>query len=201
MGDMNTLNVGYFRSPSIAGDRVVFLCEDDVWTVPRLGGIARRLTSNLGPVGRTVVSPDGNLVAFTGTEEAHAEVYVMPADGGQAQRITHLGATTAVRGWTPDGRVLFVTDSTRANRGDYIVCAVAADGGSHETLPVGPGTELAFAPDGKGIVLGRHTIDPARWKRYRGGTRGDIWVDSSGRGTFKRLVNLEGNLGSPLWVG
>ena len=63
------INIGYFRSPSIAGDRVVFLCEDDVWMVPRHGGVARRLTSNLGPVGRTIVSPDGTLIAFTGTED------------------------------------------------------------------------------------------------------------------------------------
>ena len=197
----DTLNVGYFRSPSIADDRVVFLCEDDVWTVPRTGGIARRLTSNLGPVGRTIVSPDGNLVAFTGTEEAHAEVYVMPADGGPARRVTYLGATTSVRGWTPDLRVIFITDATRANRGDYVISAIDPGGGVPEPIPVGPGTDLAYAPDAKGIVLGRHTIDPARWKRYRGGTRGDIWVDTTGSGRFKRLLDLEGNLASPLWVG
>src|SRR5919109_2245362 len=118
------LNIGYFRSPSIAGDRVVFLTEDDVWVVARTGGVARRLTSNLGPVGRTIVSPDGDYVAFTGTEEAHAEVYVMPADGGSAQRVTHLGANTAVRGWTPNGQVILMTDATRANRGDYAVSTV-----------------------------------------------------------------------------
>ncbi len=197
----DTLNVGYFRSPSIAGDRVVFLCEDDVWTVPRSGGIARRLTSNLGPVGRTIVSPDGELVAFTGTEEAHAEVYVMPADGGPARRRTHLGAASAVRGWTPEGRVVLMTDATRANRGDWILMTVDPHEGPPDTVAVGTATELAYAPDGKGMVLGRHTIDPARWKRYRGGTRGDIWVDARGSGNFRRVLNLDGNLGSPLWVG
>jgi tricorn protease len=201
VAEKHQLNVGYFRSPSIAGDRVVFLCEDDVWTVPRTGGVARRLTSNLGPVGRTIVSPDGELIAFTGTEEAHAEVYVMPADGGPARRVTYLGANTAVRGWTPNGRVLFVTDATRANRGDYLISTVDPEGGVPETVPVGPGTELSYAADGKRAVLGRHTIDPARWKRYRGGTRGDIWIDARGGGNFRRLVSVEGNLASPLWVG
>ncbi len=197
----NTLNIGYFRSPSIAGERIVFLCEDDVWTVPRAGGVARRLTSNLGPVGRTIVSPDGTYIAFTGTEEAHAEVYVMPADGGPAHRATYLGAATMVRGWTPDGRVVFMTDATRANRGDTIVLVIDPEGGEPEQIPVGPATDVAFEKGGKGRVLGRHTIDPARWKRYRGGTRGDLWIDTAGHGKFKRLVNLEGNLASPLWVG
>lgn len=201
MASPDTLNAGYFRSPSIAGDRVVFLSEDDVWTAPRGGGVARRLTSNLGPVGRTIVSPTGELIAFTGTEEAHAEVYVMPADGGPARRITYLGANTQVRGWAPDGRVVFMTDAGRANRADWMIHLVDPDGGIPEKLPVGTATEIAFAPDGAGLVLGRHTIDPARWKRYRGGTRGDIWIDATGRGTFRRILNLEGNLASPLWVG
>src|SRR5947209_3073017 len=195
------INIGYFRSPSIAGDRVVFLCEDDVWTVPRHGGVARRLTSNLGPVGRTIVSPDGTLIAFTGTEEAHAEVYVMPADGGPSDRRTYLGALTAVRGWTPGGRVVFNSDSGRPNRGDNCVYTVDPHDGFPVQIPVGPANDASYAPDGKGLVLGRHTVDPARWKRYRGGTRGDIWIDTTGNGTFKRLLNLEGNLASPMWVG
>ena len=198
---MSDLNVGYFRSPSIASGRIVFLCEDDVWTVPADGGVARRLTSNLGPVGRTIVSPDGALIAFTGTEEAHAEVYVMAADGGPAVRRTYLGANTNVRGWTRDGRVILQSDTRQPNRGDYHIYAIDPASGFPEEIPVGPATDLAYAPDGKGIVLGRHTVDPARWKRYRGGTRGDIWIDANGSGRFRRLLNLNGNLASPLWVG
>jgi tricorn protease len=195
------VNAGYFRSPSIAGDSITFLCEDDVWSVQATGGIARRLTSNLGPVGRTIVSPDGELLAFTGTEEAHAEVYVMPAAGGPATRRTYLGANTQVRGWSPDGRVLFMTDATRANRADYHIWSVDPHAGQPELVNVGTATELGYAPDGKGMVLGRHTVDPARWKRYRGGTRGDVWIDARGSGTFRRLIDLNSNIGSPMWVG
>src|ERR671930_341412 len=78
---------------------------------------------------------------------------------------------------------------------------IEAGGGIPERIPVGPATELAYAPDGQRIVLGRQTIDPARWKRYRGGTRGDIWIDASGDGNFRRLLDLNGNLASPMWVG
>ncbi len=201
MPNADGLNIGYFRSPSIAGDRVAFLCEDDVWAVSSAGGIARRLTSNLGPVGRTIISPDGQLIAFTGTEEAHTEVYVMPADGGPATRRTYLGATTHVRGWTPGGRVLFMTDAKRANRADYFMYAVDPIEGEPELINVGTATEVAYAPDGQAMVLGRHTVDPARWKRYRGGTRGDIWVDRRGDGNFRRVLDLDGNFGSPMWVG
>src|SRR2546426_662813 len=111
-----SMNSGYFRTPSIAGDLVVFLTEDDLWTVPRTGG-------------------------------------------------------------------------------------VAPTGGVPERVPVGPATELSYAPNGRGAVLGRHTIDPARWKRYRGGMHGDIWIDETGDGEFRRLLDLGGNHASPMWIG
>ena len=32
---------GYYRFPTICRDTIVFVSEDDLWTVPRTGGIAR----------------------------------------------------------------------------------------------------------------------------------------------------------------
>ena len=94
---------GYYRFPTIHDQTLVFLCEDDLWTVPVTGGIARRLTSNLGEVSSPVLSPDGLWLAFTGREEGHSEVYVMPSLGGPATRLTFLGSGASVVGWTPDG--------------------------------------------------------------------------------------------------
>lgn len=77
---------GYYRSPTIHGETIVFVSEDDLWMVPVSGGLARRLTSNLGEITSPRLSPDGTLLAFAGCEEGYPEVYVMPAEGGRARR-------------------------------------------------------------------------------------------------------------------
>ena len=114
---MNTQIEGYYRFPTIHGDKVVFVAEDDLWEVPVTGGVARRLTANLGTVSRPFFSPDGRWLAFVGREEGHAEVYVMPASGGPARRLTFLGSNAAVVGWHED-RIVFASDVGRPFRRD-----------------------------------------------------------------------------------
>src|SRR5919202_1907659 len=77
---------GYLRHPSLRGETIAFVTEDDLWSVPAAGGIARRLTANLSEVSHPALSPDGQHVAFTSREEHHPEVYCMPATGGPAAR-------------------------------------------------------------------------------------------------------------------
>jgi tricorn protease-like protein len=87
----NAMPQGYYRQPTLYQDTVVFVSEDDLWSVPAAGGIARRLTSNLGKASRPCFSPDGSQLAFVGSEEGETEIYLMPASGGEARRLTYLG--------------------------------------------------------------------------------------------------------------
>ena len=104
---------GYYRFPTINDENVVFVCEDDLWSVPASGGDARRLTSNLGEVSRPALSPGGDWLAFVGREEGQPEIYVMPARGGPAKRLTYLGSTLCQTcGWTPDGQILFASNAS-----------------------------------------------------------------------------------------
>jgi tricorn protease len=99
------MGTGYYRFPTISSRyMVVFVCEDDLWSVPAGGGIARRLTANLGEVSRPCLSPDGGQLAFVGREEGQSEIYVMPALGGAAQRLTYMGGSLCLTaGWTDTG--------------------------------------------------------------------------------------------------
>ncbi|MGR6917776.1 S41 family peptidase [[Actinomadura] parvosata] len=189
----------YLRFPTVFQDIVVFAAEDDLWMVSARGGRAFRLTAGLAEAGYPRISPRGDQLAFVGREEGQEEVYVMPSGGGAARRVTFHGARCTVTGWDPQGRILYASDQSQPFEGRKWLHRVAP-GGVPERLPYGPANEIAYGPENM-IVLGRNTADPARWKRYRGGTVGDLWIDRRGDGEFGRLIRLPGNLAAPCWSG
>ncbi|MBK9713830.1 MAG: PD40 domain-containing protein [Kouleothrix sp.] len=191
---------GYYRFPTIHRDTVAFVCEGDLWRVPAGGGVARRLTTNPGQALTPAFSPDGALLAFAGRDEGGPEVYVMPAEGGPSQRLTFLGAQSEVAGWSPDGRsIVFASSAAQPFASQYQLYAVDREGGEPRRLPTGPARSVSFGPDGA-MVIGRNTTDLARWKRYRGGLAGDLWVDAEGDGDWRRLTRIAGNVALPRWV-
>src|SRR5205085_4202071 len=113
--------------------------------------------------------------------------------------MTWLGPDVIVRGWTPEGSILFVPAWGQPFFRNCRAFTLGTDGGLPQLLPYGQVNHLAYGPRGA-KVIGRNTADPARWKRYRGGTAGSVWVDAAGGGEFKRLA-LAGNVTSPMWLG
>lgn len=190
----------YLRFPAVSGDRVVFCCEDDLWTVPVTGGAASRLTAGTAESTHPRISSDGTLVAFVGAEDGPTEVYVMPLAGGPARQLTFQAARCVVTGWLPTGEIVYASTAEQPRDFGFRLFAVRPDGGPARLLLPGAGNVLAYGP-GAAVVLGRSTSEPARWKRYRGGGAGELWIDSGGTGAFTPLLSLAGNLGSPCWVG
>src|SRR2546421_11262527 len=192
---------GYVRYPHIHEDRIVFVAEDDLWLISSAGGRAERLTAGVGEVSHPHFSPNGQYVAFVGHEEGPREIYVMPASGGPAQRLTFQSAACHVLGWSPSGEEILYTSNAGQYTGKYyVIYAISPAGGQPRQLPVGMANAISYGPEG-GIVLGRNMREPAHWKRYRGGTVGHLWCDVNNNGTFQRLLQLDGNIATPCWVG
>ncbi|MEM7345105.1 MAG: PDZ domain-containing protein, partial [Chloroflexota bacterium] len=193
---------GYYRFPTIYKNKVVFVCEDDLWEVSARGGTARRLTANLGRVSHPVYSPNGRHLAFVGREDGDSEIYLMPAAGGVATRLTYLGSMTTTLGWTADSKkILF--NSNRGQPFHQLTWLYQVDlaGNRPERLHYGPVRSVSYSDSGA-VALGRTAVDSARWKRYRGGTMGEVWLDATGKNRFKQILSqLDGNITYPMWVG
>src|SRR5260370_1110254 len=143
---------GYLRQPTLHGETVVFVCDDDLWSVAAAGGIARRLTAGLGEPSTPALSPDGKWLAFVGRDEQHPEVYLMAAVGGPARRMTWQGPDVMVRGWTRDGRILFVTTFGQPFFRNYRAFTLGTDGGLPQMLPHGQVNHLALGDDGVVVI-------------------------------------------------
>src|SRR5437588_1404563 len=192
---------GYVRYPHIHQDRIIFVSEDDLWLVSSEGGRAERLTAGVDEISHPRFSPDGQLLAFVGREEGPGEVYVMPAPGGPARRRTFKSASCHVLGWSPNGEeILYASNAGQFTHRYEVIYAISPAGGQPRQLPVGMANAISYGPEG-GIVLGRNMREAAYWKRYRGGTIGHLWCDLNNNGTFRRLLQLDGNIAAPCWVG
>ena len=98
------------QKPALSNTHIVFVYAGDLWSVPRAGGDAIRLTSGTGNESEPAFSPDGTLIAFTGEYDGNVDVFVIPATGGVPKRLTWHPAPDRVLGWTPDGkRILFTS--------------------------------------------------------------------------------------------
>ena len=166
---------GYYRSPSLRGDTIVFTAESDLWLY-RLGdGPAKRLTTHPSQETNASISPDGKQVAFVSDYEGVSEVYVMPIDGGVPKRLTYENASVAIHGWKSDGLVLYSTDSRVGPPYNDTLKTV-----NPVTLDIVP-IPLADADDGAIDSRGEYvyfTQFGLRWDNaatYRGGMRGKMW--------------------------
>ena len=59
------------RRPTVSRDLVAFAYAGDIWTVPRSGGQARRLTATPWVETDPMFSPDGSRIAFTARVGGH----------------------------------------------------------------------------------------------------------------------------------
>lgn len=199
---LTSQNQGYYRFPTLHQDQVVFASEDDLWRVPLSGGAAVRLTANLGKISCPLYSPDGQWIAFIGSDEGHEEVYLIPAIGGVPRRLTYFGTTrNRVVAWKPDSSAVICSSNAQQSlQRQMDLFEIPVEGGVPKPMHYGMAHQIAYGP-GDACVIGRHTWDVARWKRYKGGTKGFLWIDKTGDGNFEILIDLAGNMASPMWVG
>ena len=103
-----------------------------------------------------------------------------------------------------DQGIVFASSHKRPFRKDTRFYKIDLETRELDEQPWGHGSYASVGPKGGVVInrLGMNTLDTelAFWKRYKGGTAGDLWIDAKGDGEFKRLIQLNGNVGRPMWI-
>ena len=166
------------RTPSVSAKSIAFAYANNIWTVDRAGGPARRITTFQGQTTNPHFSPDGKWLAFSAEYAGNVDVYVVAAEGGEPKRLTWHPGPDLVQGWTPDGRAVLFT-STRATEAPSAAprfWTVPAEGGVEEPLPLPRGFQGKYSPDGTRLAYRMNNSWDDERRNYRGGQNRPIWI-------------------------
>lgn len=197
------------HKPVMNKTTIVFTYASDLWSVPREGGVAVRLTTGTGNETEAAMSPDGATLAFSGEYDGNIDVFTMPVTGGTPKRVTYHPDADRVVGWTPDGsRILFRSNRESFSRFTQLY-TVPPGGGLPEVLPLPMACTGAYSPDGKHMVyapLDGGQFAPGfnnfvSWKRYRGGEASYLWVVNLADLTTVKVPRKDSNDINPMWIG
>ena len=189
------------QKPTVNKTHIVFSYAGDLWSVPRDGGEATRLTVGQGIETDPVFSPDGSLIAFQGEYEGNRDVYVIPAEGGIPKRLTYHPAADDPVGWSPDGKqILFRSDRTNYSRITQLF-TIPVEGGFETPVDLPMAYDGSYNSDASKLAY--MPIAPAfeSWKRYRGGETTSIWLANIADAKVEKIPRENSNDFNPIWLG
>ncbi len=177
------------RFPAISGNQIVFTYAGDLYTVDKIGGLARKLTNDENGYEMFArFSPDGKYIAFTGQYDGNTEVYLIPAEGGNPKRLTYtatlgrddigdrMGPNNIVMTWRDNSNIVFRSRKQTFNDFKGQLFLTNINGGLPEELPLPSGGFCSYSPDKSKLAYNRVFREFRTWKYYKGGMADDIWI-------------------------
>jgi tricorn protease len=189
------------QRPTLSKTHIAFVYAGDLWTVPRQGGEAVRLTTAVGTETNPVFSPDGATIAFTGEYDGNVDVYLVPAAGGVPKRLTWHPAADTVLGWSPDGKRVIFGSARETYAGFLELFTTDREGAFPEKIPLPWGWEAAYSPDATRLAYVPSRRAFTAWKQYRGGTATPIWLANLADSRIEKVPRENSNDYNPLWIG
>lgn len=194
-------NAAMLRFPDVSATHIVFSYSNDLWLVPRTGGMATPLASPPGQESFPRFSADGKTIAFAGNYEGNRDLYTISTDGGVATRVTYHPSAETLSDWTPDSsRLVYITTGFAGLSRQSQLWTTSSDGGLPTKLPVPYAGFGSISPDGTWLAYTPHSTDTRTWKRYRGGMATDIWLFNLKNNSSRRITDFEGTDTIPMWV-
>lgn len=194
-------HAGMLRFPDVSATHIAFRYANDIWLVPKEGGVAMPLSSTPGGESFPRFSPDGKTIAFMGNYDGNYDLYTLPVSGGTPFRITHHPTQEVLSDWAPGDRLIFFTRGVQTYPRATELFMVPAKGGLPEKMVVPYGANGTISPDGQWLAYTPHSRDHRTWKRYRGGMATDIWLFNLKNQSWRKITDWEGTDTLPMWHG
>jgi tricorn protease len=190
------------RFPDVSATQIAFSYANDVWVVPRSGGVAVPLSTTPGMELFPRFNADGSSIAFSANYDGGLDVYTLPATGGGVpQRLTYEPEPDFVQEWSPEGRVVFATfQGPTAYKGVQLKYA-SPTGGIPEPLPLFMAASPSFSADGRQLAYMPWSAEDRTWNRYQGGLAPDIWIYDFDTHASTQVTSFPGTDAEPMYVG
>ncbi|HEV7890516.1 MAG TPA: S9 family peptidase [Pyrinomonadaceae bacterium] len=131
--------------------------DSEIYAVGLQGGAIRQLTDRKGPDNSPTISPDGKLIAYTGSDQNDntynvSHLYVMNADGSNKRALTEaFDRAPSNVFWSEDnGGLYFVTE----DRGSQNLWFISASGGAPQQLTRGAQVLSFNSSSRDGLLVG-----------------------------------------------
>lgn len=191
-----------------------------LYQISLLGGTPRKLLTPIGP--KFALSPDGKWIARVRYDEheQRSTLVTSALDGSDEKKLLDRGpppksGLDGPPAWSPDGNLLAVSEYGYAKLGYNLVVVPAAGGGTEKRLsfaePMNGVDSLEWLPDGSGLVSPAMSLaSPGHsqlWEfSYPSGqvrrlTHDLFRYDEAGFTADSKLLTLQGDLLSSIWVG
>lgn len=181
--------IRFMRDPHVAGDRLVFSYQGDLWLTRRDGSEPRRLTSHLARDVAPRFSPDGRWVAFSSDRFGNYDVFLVPVEGGEPSQLTFHTTGDMVTGWTPEGKIMFTT-SRGAHPFLSPIYIVDPEGGLPAPMAMDQAEAAAVSPDGRYVAFNRMGVNTTR-KGYKGNRAPDLYLMDRETGEIQQLTDTD----------
>ena len=148
-----TVGTNLAAAVSPADGHIAMDLQGVLWSLPRAGGTAQRLTDDFLEPARPDFSPDGKLVAFQAFKGGTFHIWVMNADGSGVRPLTTGHGDHREPRFSPDGKKIAFS-SDRAFNGTYDIWTVDLSGNLSRWTSTAATDEFepTWTPDGSQLA-------------------------------------------------